>query len=122
MAFEHPAEDPLAPMFSEAAALQAVSTVNTTITVQPRAHLAVVAVNVTAVLTVGTLTVSLQRQDANGIWHTLGTTAAITAVGTAIFSVGPGTANGHPLGSGIYRIRRVVTGDSVTHQVSVQAR
>jgi hypothetical protein len=80
-----------------------------------------------SVFTGGTnLVYSLQVQDANGNWVTVASTAAITAIGTYGFSVGPGTANGAllPSGNGNWRVSWVATGpfSAVTAQIGVTGR
>lgn len=85
-----------------------------------------VSINVTA-FTGGTNVIySLQQQDANGNWVTVGSTAAITAVGTYAFSVGPGMTNGNLLvsGSGQYRVAWTVTGTftGLTSQIGITGR
>jgi len=85
-----------------------------------------VSVNVTAFTGGTNLVYSLQQQDANGNWVTIGSTAAITATGTYGFSVGPGMTNGNMLvpGAGQYRIAWTVTGTftAVTSQIGVTGR
>jgi len=90
------------------------------------ASLFLVSVNV-SVFTGGTnLTYSLQVQDANGNWVTLGSTATITATGTYGFSVGPGMTNGAmlPSGDGNWRVSWVANGtfSAVTSQIGVTGR
>lgn len=86
---------------------------------------AIVGVNVT-VFTGGTnVVVSLQQQDANGQWQTIGSTQAITAVGSANFSVGPGMTNGAVIvAGGTYRLAWTLTGTftALSFQLSVQGR
>lgn len=69
---------------------------------------------------------SLQQQDANGNWVSVGSTATITATGTYGFSVGPGMTNGNMLvaGSGQYRIAWTVTGTftHLTSQIGITGR
>jgi hypothetical protein len=82
---------------------------------------------VVSVFTGGTnVTYSLQQQDANGNWVTVGSTAAITATGTYGFSVGPGMTNGNLLvsGAGQYRVAWTVTGtfSALTSQVGITGR
>lgn len=90
------------------------------------ASLFLVSVNV-SVFTGGTnLVYSLQVQDANGNWVTVGSTATITATGTYGFSVGPGMTNGNmlPSGAGNWRVSWTVTGtfSAVTSQIGVTGR
>lgn len=85
-----------------------------------------VSVNV-SVFTGGTnLTYSLQVQDANGNWLTVGSTALITATGVYGFSVGPGMTNGNmlPSGAGNWRVAWTVNGtfSAVTSQIGVTGR
>lgn len=72
------------------------------------------------------LVYSLQQQDSNGNWATVGSTATITATGTYSFSVGPGMTNGNMLvpGAGQYRIAWTVTGTftAVTSQIGITGR
>ncbi len=86
---------------------------------------AFVGVNVTAFVGGTNVVVSLQQQDANGVWQTLASTATITATGTAAFSVGQGMATGAVLVSGgSYRLVWTLTGTFTTlsFQLSVQGR
>ena len=71
-----------------------------------------VGVNVTALSAGGTVVVSLQQQDANGVYQTLASSTAISAVGTGAVSVGAGMANGQMIdaGQGQYRFAWVITG------------
>lgn len=76
-----------------------------------------VGVNLTALSggTTPTVTVSLQQKDGNDVWHTLASTAALNAVGTAHFSVGAGMANAAMLrAGGQYRFSWAVTGTPTT--------
>ncbi len=85
---------------------------------------AFVGVNVTGFAGGTNVVVSVQQQDANGVWQTIASTSAITAVGTAQLSVGPGT-NGVLLRSGgSYRLAWTVTGvfTTLTFQLGVTAR
>ena len=78
-------------------------------------------VNVTAAS--GTLTVSLQQQDANLQWHTIASTAQISAVGTFNVSAGVSTANPAMLNGGPYRLAWTIgSGGSFTFQMSLQGR
>ena len=86
---------------------------------------AIVGVNVTAFTGGTNVVVSLQQQDANGVWQTLASSAAITAVGAATFSVGPGMGTGAVLiAGGSYRLAWTLTGTFTTlsFQLSVQGR
>lgn len=123
MAFQPPAARPFRNVYSEAAIARTV-TGNVAVETPVDALEAVVSVNVTAATgTAPTLTVAFQQQDANGVWYDAGITASITATGTARFAVGPGTANGFPLG-GSQRLSWTIGGatPSFTFQTSVQAR
>lgn len=123
MAFQPPAARPFRTVFSEAATAR-TATGNVAVETPLNATEATVSVNVTAASgTSPTLTVAFQQQDANGVWYDAGVTASITATGTARFAVGPGTANGFPLG-GSQRLSWTIGGvsPSFTFQVSVQAR
>ena len=80
-----------------------------------------------SVFTGGTnLVYSLQVQDANGNWVTVGSTATITATGVYGFSVGAGMGNGNvlPSGNGNWRVSWVATGTftAVTSQIGVTGR
>jgi hypothetical protein len=79
-------------------------------------------VNVTGVTTPGTLIVSLQQQDANGIWQTIGVTNGITAVGAACLSVGGSFTSPAMLNGGPYRIAWTLGGGTFTFQLSLQGR
>jgi hypothetical protein len=86
---------------------------------------ALIGVNVTGFAGGTNVTISLQQQDANGIFQTIASTAALTAVGTAVLAVGPGQSNGVLLRSGgVYRLAWVVTGTftTLTFQLGVTAR
>ncbi|TXS35072.1 hypothetical protein [Streptomyces sp. t39] len=86
-----------------------------------------VGVNLTALSggTTPAVTVSLQQRDGNNVWHTLASTSALSAVGTAHFSVGAGTANAHMLrAGGQYRFAWTVTGTptTCTFQIAMSGR
>lgn len=86
---------------------------------------AIVGVNVTGFSGGTNVVVSLQQQDANGVWQTLASSATITAVGTASFSVGPGMQTGAVLiAGGSYRLAWTLTGvfTTLSFQLSVQGR
>lgn len=86
---------------------------------------AIVGVNVTAFTGGTNVVVSLQQQDANGVWQTLASSAAITATGSATFSLGPGMQTGAVLISGgSYRLAWALTGtfSALSFQLSVQGR
>ncbi|MFF4403830.1 hypothetical protein [Streptomyces sp. NPDC001404] len=85
----------------------------------------IVGINVTGFAGGTNVVVSLQQQDANGVWQTLGASTAITATGAATFSVGQGMATGAVLVSGgSYRLAWTLTGTftTLTFQLSVQGR
>lgn len=75
-----------------------------------------VTVNLTAISGASpSATVSLQQKDGNDVWHTLASTAALTAVGTAQFSVGTGMDNGAMLrAGGQYRFSWTIGGTATT--------
>lgn len=81
-------------------------------------------VNITAVSgTSPSLVVSIQQQDANGVWQTIASTPALSAVGTAQASVGVGTSNPVMLNGGPYQIAwQISAGASFTFQTSLQGR
>jgi hypothetical protein len=88
------------------------------------ASLFLVSVVVTA-FTGTSVTYSLQVQDANTNWVTLGSTASITATGTYVFSVGPGMTNANLLvpGSGNWRVSWVASAlTALTSQIGVTGR
>lgn len=117
------------PVYTEAAVVDGARLTSGNIaggSIPNNASLFLVSVNV-SVFTAGTnLVYSLQVQDANGNWVTVGSSATITATGTYGFSVGPGTANGNllPSGSGNWRVSWVATGvfTHVTSQIGVTGR
>ena len=72
-----------------------------------------------------TVTVSLQQKDGNDVWHTLASTSALNAVGTAQFSVGSGMTNGAMLrAGGQYRFAWTVTGTpaACSFQIAMSGR
>lgn len=82
-------------------------------------------INVTAVSgTSPVMTVSLEQQDANGIWQIVATTGQITAVGALNLSVGSCTQNSAMLNGGPYRVSWIIAGTtpSFTFQLSLQGR
>lgn len=86
-----------------------------------------VGVNLTALSggTTPTVTVSLQQRDNNLVWHTLASTSALNAVGTAQFSVGVGMTNGAMLmAGGQYRFAWTVTGTpaACSFQIAMSGR
>jgi hypothetical protein len=86
-----------------------------------------VGVNLTALSggTTPAVTVSLQQRDGNLVWHTLASTSALNAVGTAQFSVGVGMTNGSMLmAGGQYRFSWTVTGTPTTcsFQIAMSGR
>lgn len=85
---------------------------------------AFVGINVTGFAGGTNVIISVQQQDANGVWQFIGSTAAITAVGTATLSVGPGTNGALLRSGGSYRLSWAVTGTFTTLniQLGVTAR
>lgn len=86
-----------------------------------------VGVNLTALSGVSspTVTVHLQQQDGNGVWHTLASTPALNAVGTAQFSAGQGMDNSSMLfAGGNYRFSWTVTGTptACSFQIAMSGR
>lgn len=75
-------------------------------------------INVTALSggTSPTITISLQQQDANGVYQVLSTTPALNQTGIASFSVGTGMTNGQMIssGQGQYRFSWVIAGTPTT--------
>ena len=86
----------------------------------------VVGVNGTALSASSSVVVSLQQQDANGVYQTLASSSSITAVGTASFSVGPGMNGGALInaGQGQYRFAWTITGSpaSCSFQIGMTGR
>ena len=116
---------PPATLFSEAAQSRTTSGTTTSQTWTNNVSQAIIGVNVTGFAGGTNLVVSVQQQDANGQWQTIGSSATLTATGTANFSVGPGTTNGAVLISGgSYRLAWTLTGSftTLTFQLSVQGR
>ncbi|MEV8480365.1 hypothetical protein [Streptomyces sp. NPDC051173] len=116
---------PSAVLYSEAAQSRTANGTTAAQTWTNNVAAAIVGVNVTAFTGGTNLVISLQQQDANGVWQTIGSSAAITAAGTATFSVGQGMATGAVLVSGgSYRLAWTLTGPFValTFQLSVQGR
>lgn len=112
-------------LYSEATTSRTTSSTTATQTWTNDVTQAIVGVNVTAFAGGTNVVVGLQQQDANGIWQTLASSAAITAVGTAAFSVGPGMQTGAVLvAGGSYRLAWTLTGTFTTlsFQLSVQGR
>lgn len=117
------------PVYTEAAVVNGARLASGNIaggSIPNNASLFLVSVNV-SVFTGGTnLTYSLQVQDANGNWLTVGSTALITATGVYGFSVGPGMTNGNalPSGAGNWRVSWVANGafTAVTSQIGVTGR
>jgi len=116
-----------ADMYTEAATTRNVSGNTSTQTWLVNASTCWVTVNLT-VLTGGTtptVTVSLQQLDANAVWHTVASSSALNAVGTAQFSVGAGMTTGAMLkAGGSYRLSWVVTGTptTATFQIALSGR
>ncbi|MEV8480332.1 hypothetical protein [Streptomyces sp. NPDC051173] len=112
-------------LYSESVTSRTANGNTTTQTWTNNVATAIVGINVTAFTGGTNVVVGLQQQDANGIWQTLGSSAAITAATTATFSVGQGMATGAVLVSGgSYRLAWTVTGtfSALTFQLSVQGR
>ena len=72
----------------------------------------------------GSLVVTLQQQDANGVWQVAASTPAITQTGTVALSIGTGTQNPTMLNGGPYRLVWAISGasPSFTFQMSLQGR
>lgn len=114
-------------MYTEATTARTTSSQTATQTWLANASTCWVTVNLTALSggTSPTVTVSLQQLDGNGIWHTLASTSALNAVGTAQFSVGAGMTNGAMLlAGGSYRFSWAVTGTPATcsFQIALSGR
>lgn len=114
-------------MYTEATTARTTSSNTSTQTWLANASTCWVTVNLTA-LSGGsspTVTVSLQQLDANSVWHTLASTSALNATGTANFSVGAGMDNGDMLkAGGSYRFSWAVTGTPATcsFQIAMSGR
>lgn len=122
-------EQPTTVVYTEAAVVNGARLANgNTAGANFPSNVAAVFVSVSvSVFTGGTnVTYSLQQQDANTNWVTVGSTPAITATGTYAFSVGPGMANGQLLvgSAGQYRVAWVVTGTftGLTSQIGITGR
>lgn len=112
-------------LYSEATTSRTTNNTTATQTWTNDVSQAIVGVNVTAFSGGTNVVVSLQQQDANGVWQTLASSSAITAVGAATFSVGPGMQTGAVLiAGGSYRLAWTLTGTFTTlsFQLSVQGR
>lgn len=112
-------------LYSEATTSRTTNSTTATQTWTNDVSQAIVGVNVTAFTGGTNVVVSLQQQDANGVWQTLASSAAITAVGTATISVGPGMQTGAVLiAGGSYRLAWTLTGTftALSFQLSVQGR
>lgn len=112
-------------LFSEAPQSRTSSGSTSTQTWTNDVSAAIVGVNVTGFAGGTNVVISLQQQDANGVWQTLASSATITATGTATFSVGPGMGTGTVLiAGGSYRLAWTLTGTftTLTFQLSVQGR
>jgi|GEM_PF-4267280 len=86
---------------------------------------AYVAVNLTGFAGGTNVTISIDQQDANGIWQSLATSGALTAVGTKNFTVGQFGGNHAVLRSGQpWRLSWTVTGTftTLTFQLAVTGR
>lgn len=83
-----------------------------------------ITVNLFALAGVGaSVTVHVDRKDANGGYVSLANTGALTATATVALSIGPGMATAHSIGSAV-RLRWV-TGGSITNaraNLSVQGK
>lgn len=116
---------PPAALYSEATTSRTTNSTTATQTWTNNVSQAIVGVNITGFAGGTNLVVSLQQQDANGVWQTIASSATITAVGAATFSVGPGMQTGALLISGgSYRLAWTLTGTftTLTFQLSVQGR
>lgn len=105
----------------KATTIAAVGTTNTGSILIDRVDLLAIDIVITAVGGVSpTITFEVQRESANGTFHTMATTAALTAAGSTTLSVGPGTQNNHALTDAI-RVNFVVGGatPTVTFDLSV---
>lgn len=86
---------------------------------------AYVAVNITGFAGGTNVTISLDQQDANGIWQSLANSGTLSAVGTKNFTVGQFGGNHAVLRSGQpWRLSWTLTGvfTTLTFQVAVSAR
>jgi len=86
---------------------------------------AYVAVNLTGFAGGTNVTISLDQQDANGIWQSLANSGALSAVGTKNFTVGQFGGNHAVLRSGQpWRLSWTVTGvfTTLTFQIAVTGR
>ena len=112
-------------LYSEATTSRLVSGNTTNQTWINNVASAWVSVNLTALTggTAPTVLISLQQQDANGIFHTIASGTALSAVGTDQFSMGPGLARPVMVGN-TYRLAWVITGTPATcsFQISVKGR
>ncbi|GAA4891003.1 hypothetical protein ACFPM3_20255 [Streptomyces coeruleoprunus] len=114
-------------MYTESTTARTTSSQTSSQTWLANATTAWVGVNLTALSggTSPTVTVSLQQQDGNSVWHTLASTSALNATGTAQFSVGQGMANGAMLfAGGNYRFSWTITGTPTTcsFQIAMSGR
>lgn len=114
-------------MYTEATTARTTSSNTSTQTWLANASTCWVGVNLTALSggTSPTVTVSLQQQDGNSVWHTLASTSALNAAGTAQFSAGAGMTNGAMLlAGGSYRFSWTVTGTPTTcsFQIAMSGR
>lgn len=114
-------------MYTEATTARTTSSQTGTQTWLANASTCWVGVNLTALSggTTPTVTVSLQQLDGNNVWHTLASTSALNATGTAQFSVGAGMTNGAMLlAGGSYRFSWTVTGGPATcsFQIAMSGR
>ena len=86
-----------------------------------------VGVNVTAFARAphDALTVTLQQEDANGVFQDIGSSAEINETGTTVFSVGTGLDNGQMIvAGGTYRFLWTVAGSpsALSFQVGITGR
>lgn len=113
-------------LFSEAATARTVSGNSANITPTANPQGLILSWNVTAVSgTSPALTLSLQQQDANGVFQTLGTSVSITAVAAGNFSCGSGLVNQVLIsGNNVCRIAWTISGTtpSFTFQSSLVGR
>lgn len=112
-------------LYTEAATSRTTNGNTATLTFPAQIADVFVGINVTGFAGGTNVVISLQQQDANGIFQTIASSAALTATGVANFSAGPGTANGALLRSGgSYRLAWTVTGTftTLTFQLGVTGR
>jgi len=112
-----------ATVLNQASAAQTASGMSAALTVAGYREL-LVAANVTAVAgTTPTLTFALDSLGADGVWYTLWTSAAVTAVGQMVAHLGVGAATNVAFGATV-RLRWTIGGTtpSFTFSVSIIAK